>query len=1657
MAATIVPAQDGSTISAPFFNANIRAIIASIDALESTLGGTVSDLHGNGVLWGYFTSINNGILTVGPGVAYVSGVRVANELASNFTLPSSAVSYIWLRYHSSESEHVVLSNTAEITYYQNTDTLHITYPEAAEEEETLYQQITDASANGGSYHAISSGDIVIDFVGEGKVQLIYIKGAQGCSASVYHRYKQEDGEWSAWTQDDLANTTVNCSGASAYNNTALLLSGQVGENTERQIKLSVSGGEGQYFYLDAIKHYKPSQVAPSTSSMLLHKIITDHNGTVTSQTDERESLSLSKSEWEELFKTKYRLLSSAIVCTQCFYDPFLTTARLDYENCTAYVDTQQHQVRMGQTAPYELAAGGSMVLEGQGRATTETFSITSTPYQLNYPQIAAGSVLVRSTDLSTVYASGYIVDYDNGTVVYDTAEEGNPITQGQAVRIDYTGISQTTLTTRLTGEEAQNITVQVEEGSTASKTDASRTLLDTNGNESVEISPKSSFSGAEGNSIKVIVENGSNQEDTIAELQLQDGAIEAAPCLEIKAKGSGAAGNAIRVSVAEGGAEKIINGGFELGIGDWLTDDGGVGAWAIDESDCHSGAQSLQADKTSGGGEMVAYRVYNCKAGSTYRASLWFKSAGAFDITGTLSILSGDRAISFGSTQFLGSLNLNQDWSESTIDIDVPATNQQLTFHIKVVGSGQGEVWLDDLSLVLLDSDSFLLTVEDDGADTYLQAVTLESANASASSGTASNAIDEDESTAWIADPSDEDMWWKYEFSTNTYVRAVGIFVEPSDNTDELLVAIDTGDSSENYTELATMSISRGQTVYRINGHINCKYIRVRVIENSAVGISKIGVWSSESSTNPTCPIDSSIIGNLLPSNSFENWETRDTNIQPVGWTCYVNDVADDGQQENTPDNVIDGERSAAVIEDDAGYTYRYDSDTLSGLDTDATYAVNVWVKVGSITAGSEAYAEVVPLDDGSIEQTPVRLLDSDGNDTQLSTGGWKLLAVNYSPEHSRMKLRLVVDGPAHVWWDNSSVHLFRETFDNLTLDEFDPALGWTEGANYAAAAAINTSGTGSSLVTAVDLTSANDFPHSGSTQNPENLSMTYLTGGETVPTTVKITVQKYRYENGQVTETLDYQTVFDNLTLDKSNVPGTGDSDNRDLIETLSNSSGLIDATYLLGDQAEATWENNPVASSGNLSGGATVYDTVNITLRKGSAEAFEAESLLDFYTESGDETISASFTGSWQPTANTMCSGGSMLLGTPGVEGLTAYLFIRGPVMGLDLLYTEGSQYGTVELSLAEIDEVGNIGSFSSIDSRLVVSSIDQSGTGGPQTSTPVLRNLFDEYSNGDPMIYCLKIEPSAPYAGDPINLDAITSYTEKYKETLEDLTYDAQVYTSTSGKHSLLTAINDGNGIVGPSLLVTAQSDATRSHAEDNPNIMAASPISGASGASTIIYSQIITDDDWGTIPQFYLFTEQTTDAYTSINYAYTLNPRDANPTWVPIEPGTLVVTSAEAGQHEIQIKAVLSTSSATSTPVLHDWGIFWGEPSYIPEDMEMLSAAGELTITCRSSGTVRVPVGFNVVDANLNIVSILLVSDTISYGYPYFDHPLGYVYGYGYNELTSTIEGDLGTLYHVDEDTIIEVLPVGYDQSGFTIYYNGPAETEITIEWTANGWL
>ena len=97
-------------------------------------------------------------------------------------------------------------------------------------------------------------------------------------------------------------------------------------------------------------------------------------------------------------------------------------------------------------------------------------------------------------------------------------------------------------------------------------------------------------------------------------------------------------------------------------------------------------------------------------------------------------------------------------------------------------------------------------------------------------------------------------------------------------------------------------------------------------------------------------------------------------------------------------------------------------------------------------------------------------------------------------------------------------------------------------------------------------------------------------------------------------------------------------------------------------------------------------------------------------------------------------------------------------------------------------------------------------------------------------------------------------------------------------------------------------------------------------------------------------------------------------------MPCQHGILTTTSAEAGQHEIQIRAVLSTENAGETPVLHDWGIFWGEPSYTPENIEIKTATGNLTITCKSSGTVRVPVGFNVVNATINITSILLVADS-----------------------------------------------------------------------------
>lgn len=1652
MAATIVPAQDGQTIGAPFFNANIKAILSAIDTLEESVGGTISDLHGDGVLWGYFTSINNNILTVSPGVAYVDGLRISKADASNFTLPTSAVSYVWLRYHASESERVVLSNTSDITLYQNTDTLHIEYPDGEMDPMMGAQEVSDEDASGGSYHSIPSGDVVLTFEGEGKVQAIYVTGPSGGSANVYHRHLQEDGTWSEWTQDGLANTTINCNGSSSYDNTALLLSGQVGTSTSRQIKLEVTSGD---FYLDAFKHYKPQQVAPSDNSTLLHKLITNHNGTVTSQTDERSAVSLSKSEWEELFKTKYRVLSGMLICTQCFYDPFLTTSRLDYEDTTAYVDTQQHQVRLSQEAPYDIATGGSIVLGGQGRPTNETLSLDEEPYDLRYPQIEAGSVLVRSTDLSTTYTEGYTVDYDNGTITYDLSLGSNPISRGQIVRVDYTGISETTLSTRLTGQEAQNITVGVEEGSTATTSPASRTLQDNNGNDAVRIDPKDGFKGAEGNSIKVVVEEGSNQDDTIAELQLEDKGLEPEACMEVKSKESGEEGNVIRASVTDGTMEKIINGSFEDGIGDWSTDDGGVGTWQVDASQQYDGTQSLQADKTSGGGEMVVFRTFNCKAGSTYRTSLRFRSAGAFDITATLYVLSGDRATEFGSTQFLGSSNLNEDWALTTLDVDIPSTNQQLTFYVKIEGTGQGEVWIDDLSLVLQDVDSFALNVEDSDAEAYLQKTSLSGSNASASTRAPETAVDGDHTTAWSPTVEDEDNWWKYDFGATSYIRVVGIYVEPSSNTDELQVAIDTGDANENYTQAGTVTVSRGWAFIRIRGSIGCRYLRLRPTQNKLVGITEVGVWSDSSSTNPECPVESSLVGNILPSSSFENWETRGGNTQPVGWTCFINDVADNGQQENTLSEVMDGQRSAAVIEDSSGYVCRYDSDTISNLNTDATYLVGIWVKVGSFS-GTSVHAEVVPLDGGSVEQTAVRLVDSAGNTEQTASGEWKFLAVNYSPEYARMKLRLVVDGPAHVWWDEASVHLYKEVWDNLTLDGFDPALNWPETPNYPAASTVNATGSGSSLVTVVDLTTANDFPHSNTVQNPARISTTYLTGGDTLPTTVKMTIQKYQYDGGVVTGTLEYETVLDNLTLDKSDVPGANATDNQELIETINNSSGLVDATYLLGNQDDATWENNPVPSSGFLSGGQTIHDTVDIILRKGVAENFEAEELANYYVGEGGTTVSADFTGDWAEEEGDLCSGDAQYVGTPGVDGLAGYLFIQGPVVSLDLVYTQQSQFGTVNLALATLDSEGNIGSFNSSDSRLQTSSIDQSTDGGYQQSTTVLKNLFDEYANGDPVTYCLRIQPTDPYSGSPINVDAIVSYTQSYKEELNDLTYDTQVYTNTTGKHSLLTAINDGSGGVGPSLLVEATAGVDYNQQGDNPATAGAQAISGATGVSKVIYSQIVTDDDWGTISQFYLFAEQELSTYGSIEYEYTLNPRATNPTWVPCSPNTLTKTSAEAGQREIQVRAVLSTNNASQTPILHDWGIFWGEPSYTPEDIELLSATGSITVVCQSSGTIRVPVGFNVVDADINITNILLFSDTDQYGYPYYDHPYGYRYDYGYTETTSAIEGVLGTRYELEDGTLIEAIPVGYDNTGFTIYYNGPSETEITIEWTAEGW-
>jgi hypothetical protein len=1675
------PQQTGAVATAPEQNANFLAFQNALGAIEARTGQVIEDLHGEGILRGLQVIEGANYVTVTPGVAYVDGVRIVLEDAFNAATPSYSICRLWL---TDSLNHPALLNVPADRINYNDNASNITYSGTTE-------RVADGGAWGGYYSQVTNGTVTIQYSGRGPLGVLIRRSSDGGTGVVTARTRDIEGVWGEW-EDGSAETSISFYADSTSYGNAVVVGAPESDGLTKQVKITITG----IGYIEAFYYLDPDEDdTPSDYSMSLAWIYTGASGEIVEINESRLVIRLSQY-WDKLIEVMYKLLATQIVCTDFWFDGFATLGSVG-DNTTANVDVNAHQVDMGVLGPYPVSSRGSYDLLGDGSTKIEYIALTRTPVSLYYPRIDTGSVTVKDSTGTTTYASGYIVDYDNGTIAWDPDTDPNPIMENQTVQVTYTGISVTTLTALQAGE--LDVLVEVEQGTTADSNQASKVWLDREGEQAYTFTPKSGIVGAEGNGVQVTVANGTNQRSVISSLQFHDRAAPPDHCMELKSRVVGQEGNFIRAKIGDGEGQRLQNNSFETDPDtNWVAQENSQGTIGIDNGKGRTGSNSMLFDKTADTNKMRLYQVVDAKQSNQYRVTVWFASdACSADISGTLRVMSADRSTEVDSVQFLNSGNRNNTtFVSQTLDITCPPTMVRLSVVVDI-DDGTGDVWVEDITMVTLTTDPFDLEVEDGHMLPFFSEIpiAIETVGVSSEPGDASNLVDSDKSTYWLA--TDDSPWVTVDYvSPPLATTGVSVFIPSSVGGytyDDVTVTLETKDAVGAYTTVRTATAKMGWIMLRIpGGEVDCYGFRITL--SAAAPVAMLKVYGDSEQSDPL-PHDEALLDNLIDNPSFESWGTVGGKTQPVGWSYTVGGSPDDGEYNEQNALVLDSTRSALSSAGAANIgIYKCDEfSTIVGRD----YVAYVMVRAQSLVACTVT-ASIIPYD-GVSEGTPVLLKNEESATSITADCDWTLMAIRFTATEDYARMELKRNGQGDVYWDLAECYLASEVFSDLTVNEDDEALGW-ETPYILVENLINDTDDGSRLVTVVNMTGPT-YPQQDEDMNPIALDWSYLAGGGTEYTTVKLTIKQYEVDvDGNPTAVLITSEEFDNLTIASNDVPGGFSPPNDDLETHINESSAILNVATSV-TKASATWEDNPAPGAAYLTGGITEHDTVNIDIMATSVVRYEAEDLLDGDPADDYYATAVSFD---TETGDAQASGDIYVQGTNGYY----YLYLQGPVAKITMVYRDSASFGTVAFAIAEYDDQGTLGSFSSAHTGLLISSLNQSDVDEYQKTVAVAQGLTGKYNNGLYKTYVLRVAAGPGVTG---NIDAFDLHVVTQSESYTDLSVVPSVYAET-GKSPLLTTLNSGYGGNGPSAVVEATGKAYPS-ITDNPSL-GTYWLTGDSGTVLILYGPILSSSPLAYWDQLVLFADMYLPDNTSITFQYSLNPLDDIPTWAPMIAGQLNRVSGESGDTLMQVRAVLATEDASATPVLYNWGIFWGEPAYVPEGARSVTIEGDLFIYAPSSGSaqadstgfhasavdtdyssavVNVPVACTPSRITLAIEAVYVGPyedwgqyyaiqyedpyDLAYYGYyGYWDNYdyaydadyyvdqwwYGYEYlYYGYNWpayfgwVTIAVEGLEGNKIEVNEETV-EIYEGGKSTNQFSVFYRFPLYWQVKVHWICEGW-
>lgn len=1679
MEVTYNPAQTGNVVSAPEYNANLEAFQTALDSIESKISGVVSDLHGEGVLRGLQLIDGGNFVTITPGIAYVEGIRLLLDSACNVALPPYSVCRAWIL--DDDDNPAIVNVPAERTSY------------ADNSASIVYDGTTSRTSVYGTFLGYattveSGGTITISYSGEGPMHLMLSRDSSGGTGAVQMRTQATDGTWGSW-EEGTAETEISFYSATTQYRKAVCIGAPDPEGATKQVRITATGKA----YIEGFYCLQPDgDITPSDYAMALAWIYTGANGDIDTIVDTRSSIVLSDY-WSKLIETMYKLLATQIICTSFWFDGFGSSEYVGLSS-TCRVDSNAHQADMGALPPYPTSSYGVGTIQGSGTSKTETLVLSRTPVALFYPKVSSGSVVVKNATGTVTYASGYTVDYTAGTIAWDSEADPQPITENETVQVSYTGLSTVVLTAREPGDK--DVLVEISEGSTASVEQATKTWLSQRGAQVYTFSPKTGVLGKSGNGVKVKVENGTNTRYTLAEKHFDDRAVPPTESMELKSKTLGLEGNFVRSRLSNDTGQRIQEDSFEeVSPSAWTFQANSKGTISISSAQKRTGSYSLGFDKTVDGSRMRAYQLFDAKPGFEYQVTFYFASTNCTsDINGTARILSADRSTEVAASQFLDSTTRNSlTFASATFTFSCPATMNRLALSLDV-DDGTGDVWVDDCTVTVVTPDSFKLEVEDGHLAPFFDAIEVNEVELSASSDSANigKMIDADKTTYWQGGASDS--WVAADFATAPQtITGIAVFVPQGILEDSAAIQLETQDESDEFTVVRSGTVKAGWCSLRIPGSISCYGIRI----TTAAPIAILKVFGDTEGT-AISQHDTSLTDNLVEGGGFEGWETRSGTQQPIGWTRKVAGVLASGAYSTQESVVLSGTKSAedTSATDNVG---TYETDTMA-VYVGKEYLAYAMVRATGLSS-AEVSASVIPVVN-SVEGTPIPLLTESGASSITANCEWTLLAVRFTATAETVKLSLKRDGVGTVYWDSVELFLVGETYRNLTLDGSDSALGWE--VPYAKAENAvnsgNSSMAASELVTLVNLTEASGFEDEGADCNPTPASYAYLSGGGTQYVTVKVTVERYSVDSsGNPTETLISSEVFDNLTTAANDVPGGFTPVNEDLETTIDQESSIVNVAVSVS-KSSSTYLDNPALGSSFLSGGETDYDTVNLDLYATSVVIGEAEDLLsaqateDFYATNVDFDTETSDTGA---------SGGSYISGTGEL-----YLHVTEPLAKLAIVYNSSSTFGHLLLSVAEYDSTGVLGSFSSVHESLLVAEIDQSQNLGQQQTVVVAQRMVGTYADGTPKHYVLKL---APESGS-CNVDAFTLYVVSQHESFADLSVCPSVF-SQSGKSSLTTVINSGYGGQGPSSIVTASAN-NYATITDNPSL-GSLWLEGEEGETQVLYGPILDSAPLAYWDKLSLYADTYLPEGTSITFQYCLNPLDASPVWAPLTAGILNTLNGSVGDNKLQLRAIFATSYSGLTPVLYNWGVFWGSPSYVPEGAQSIVLSGDAYILSTSNntasesetgfhasssevvegaGVINIPVSCRPSRITLSLESVYIgpyhswgENYAQEYGNPYdttYYGKYGYWDAYGYHADYSEVEGVYQYFYNygyygynwpsdyfgwrsvaVDsfdgsvgsvEGNTVEIYVGGMSENQFSIFWRFPVGWQTKVHWVCEGW-